>query len=328
MIFTDMRNSKDVLFGPVPDEQKDYWRKSQLAQRDANLLDRHFDSRSHGQKLQNSINAYAIPRSAKIALKETVVGGLPVWDGSAAIWDERYAQAQNKLLSGNALSGLKDPWQGRRPGMTEEVDAGAIMQQRMLSQAYNQGSSNHGPMPGHAMVTGQQQSQQQSSACVLMEGHVFYQPLQIQGFGTTQPLAKTGGQIKGVQGRQFQIEGTVTAYIVDGLQTIDLSKMEPGRLKPLIRVTAPLLGTFLVPQEAIQEMSSNGPQRQLLIDTNQQHRLEQRQQWMHQQQQQQMLSQQPQRQIIANTPSRPSNPQEAFQAQQREMLRRRGLLKG
>lgn len=324
-----MANSKDILFGPVPDEQKDYWQRSKLAQRDASLIDRHFDSRSHGQKIQNGMNAYSIPRASKVALKETVVGGLPVWDGASSVWDERYTQAQGKLLTGNSLSTLKDPWQGRRPGMTEEIDAGAIMQQRLLSQAAGQGGPTHGPMPGHAMVTGQQQSQQQASVCTLMEGHTFYQPLQIQGFGTTQPLAKTGGQIRGVQGRQFQVEGTVTAYVVDGLQTIDLSKMEPGRLRPLVRVSAPLLGTFLVPQEAIQEMSGGGPQRQLLIDSGQQYRLDQRQQWMHQQQQQQLLAQQQQqRPVLPAAPSRPVNPQEAFQAQQREMLRRRGLLRG
>lgn len=323
-------NPRDVLFGPVSDEQKDFWQRSKLAQRDAAILDGHFDSRSRGQKLQNSMNAYSIPRSSKIALKETIIGGLPVWDGAASVWDDKYTQAQGKLLQGNSLSSLKDPWQGRRPGMTEEIDAGAIMQQRLMSQAMNPGGSSHGPMPGHAMVTGQQQSQQQPSTCTLTEGHAFYQPLQIQGFGTTQPLAKTGGRIQGVQGRQFQIEGTVTAYVVDGLQTIDLSKMEPGRLRPLVRVSAPLLGTFLVPQEAIQEMNAGGNQRQLLIDSGQQLRVDQRQQWMHQQQQQQQVLVQPQqqRQVMSVAPQRPMNPQESLQAQSKALLARRGLLRG
>lgn len=314
-----MANPKDVLFGPVVDEQKDYWQRNKLAQRDAALIDNHFVNRSHGQRVQNSMNAYAIPRSSKVALKETVVGGLPVWDGAASVWDDRYTQAQGKLLHGNSLSTLKDPWQGRPPGMTEEIDAGAIMQQRLLSQAATRGGPTHGPMPGHAMVTGQQQSQQQASVCTLTEGMTFYQPLQIQGFGTTQPLARTGGRIQGVQGRQFQVEGVVTAYVVDGLQTIDLSKMEPSRLKPLVRVSAPLLGTFLVPQEAIQEMGGGGPSRQLLIDSGQQHRIEQRQNW--QNQQAQFM---PQQQV----PQRPMNPQDALQAQSRALLARRGLLKG
>jgi len=314
-----MANPKDVLFGPVVDEQKDYWQRSKLAQRDAALIDNHFTNRSHGQRVQNSMNAYAIPRSSKVALKETVVGGLPVWDGAASVWDDRYTQAQGKLLHGNSLSTLKDPWQGRPPGMTEEIDAGAIMQQRLLSQAATRGGPTHGPMPGHAMVTGQQQSQQQASVCTLTEGMTFYQALQIQGFGTTQPLARTGGRIQGVQGRQFQIEGAVTAYVVDGLQTIDLSKMEPSRLKPLVRVSAPLLGTFLVPQEAIQEMGGGGPSRHLLIDSGQQHRIEQRQNW--QNQQAQFV---PQQQV----PQRPMSPQDTLQAQSRALLARRGLLKG
>jgi hypothetical protein len=147
----------------------------------------------------------------------------------------------------------------------------------------------------------------------------FYQPLQIQGFGTTQPLARTGGRTQGLQGRQFQVEGVVTAYVVDGLQTIDLSKMEPSRLKPLVRVSAPLLGTFLVPQEAIQEMGGGGPSRQLLIDSGQQHRIEQRQNW--QNQQAQFM---PQQQV----PQRPMNPHDALQAQSRALLARRGLLRG
>lgn len=314
-----MANSKDVLFGPVVDEQKDYWQRNKLTQRDAALIDNHFNNRSHGQRVQNSMNAYAIPRSSKVALKETVIGGLPVWDGAASVWDDRYTQAQGKLLHGNSLSTLKDPWQGRSPGMVEEIDAGAIMQQRLLTQAATRGGPTHGPMPGHAMVTGQQQSQRQTSVCTLTEGMTFYQPLQIQGFGTTQPLARTGGRIQGVQGRQFQVEGVVTAYVVDGLQTIDLSKMEPSRLKPLVRVSAPLLGTFLVPQEAIQEMGGSGSSRQLLIDSGQQHRIEQRQNWQNQQAQfipQQQVSQ------------RPMNPQDALQAQSRALLARRGLLKG
>lgn len=334
-----MANPKEILFGPVPDEQKDFWQRSKFAQRDASLLDSHFDSRSHGKRLINgqdpSINAYSIPRSSKVALRETIVGGLPVWDGSSSAWDARYAEAQNKLLQrGNIPNSLPDPWQGRRPGLVEEIDAGALMQQRLLSQAASAGGQNHGPMPGHMMVTGQQRSQQQQGGgtCTLMEGQTFYQSLQIQGFGTTQPLAKTGGRIQGVQGRQFQIEGTVTAYVVDGLQTIDLSKMEPGRLRSLVRVTAPLLGTFLVPQEAIQETGgSQGGGRQMLIDSGQQHRVDQKQQWMHASQQQQapqMLQPQRQQQQVVPQQTRQMSPQESLQAQSRALLARRGILKG
>jgi hypothetical protein len=323
-----MANNKDVIFGPVIDEQKDFWQRNQFAQTDAANLDRHFDARAHGNKWVNgrdpSINAYAIPRSSKVPLKETTVGGLPVFDGAAAIWDERYSQAQSKLLQNNNLN-LPDPW-GRRPGLSEEVDGGALLHQRLMSQMANPGGATHGPMPGHSMVTGQ--VQQATRTCTLMEGHTFYQSLQIQGFGTTQPLAKTGGVIKGVQGRQFQVEAVVNAYVVDGLQTIDLSKMEPGRLKPLVRVTAPLLGTFLVPQEAIQEAGSVGGSRQMLIDSGQQHRVDQRQQWVQPAPQTQgLITSQPQRQPMPQQ-TRPMSQQEILQAQSRQLLQRRGLLKG
>lgn len=336
-----MSNNKEILFGPVPDEQKDYWQRNKLAQRDAHLLDGHFDSRSHGRRGINghdpSINAYAIPRSSKVPLKETVVGGLLTFDGASLSWDEKYARAQSRLLQNENLhTQLPDPWNGRRAQMSEEIDGGAILQQRMLANMAAPGGPTHGPMPGHMLATGQQRSQQVGPAmCTLMEGHTFYQSLQVQGAGTTQPLARTGGQIRGVQGRQFQVEGAVTAYVVDGLQTIDLSKMEPGRLKSLIRVTAPLLGTFLVPQEAIQEMGGGpGSQRQMLIDSSQHHHMAQRQQWANQQQAnaQSLLISQPanrqQPQQSQNYGRAPANPQEMLQAQSRDLMRRRGLLKG
>jgi hypothetical protein len=349
MIFTrgnnHMRDPKDVLFGPVPDEQRDYWQRNKLAQRDAALLDRHFDPRFRQQFMSerdSGLRAYSIPRSQKVVLRETP-GGLPVFDGSFNVWDERYAQAQSQFASRANTSNLPDPFQGRRPGMVEEVDAGALLQQRMMGQMSRPPTPQHGAMPGHAMVTGQQSFQQPAASVVtLHEGHTFYTPLQIQGFGTTQPLAKTGGQIKGVQGRQFQVEGQVNAYVIDGLQTIDLSKMEPQRLKPLVRVSAPLLGTFLVPQEAIQEMSGGpGATRGLLIDHGN-HRQDQRAMWAQQQAQAQAQAQQQQQQARSllitqpqgrqpmpqQQPARPMNQQEMFQAQQREMLRRRGLLKG
>lgn len=295
-----MANPKDVLFGPVVDEQRDYWQRNK---RDAILIDNHFNARAHGQKLDTRSNAYAIPRSAKVALKETAIGGLPVWDNAAMVWDERYAQAQNKLAQ-------TYPATNQTYNNDREVDAGGILQQRLLAQAAMPSSPMHGAMPGNAMVNGLQSNQQVSRTCLLAEGHTFYQTLQIQGFGATQPLAKTGGKIQGVQGRQFQIDGTITAYVVDGLQTIDLSKMEPSRLKPLVRVSAPLLGTLLVPQEAIMEANMGGAPRQLLIDSSNPR-----------QQQAQRIQQMPQRPVV--------NPQSVdLQAQSRALLARRGLLRG
>lgn len=332
-----MTKPKEVLFGPVIDEQKDYWQRSKLAQRDAALLDQHFDARSHGQKFQmNGMSAYAIPKSQKVALRESRVGGIPIPEGGMQDWNEAYIRAQAKFAAQGGNVSVPDPWGGRTPGsMTEEVDIGRILQNRMASQAAAPPLPNHGPMPGHAMATGQQQSQQTPPVCTLQEGLTFYQPLKIDGFGTTQPLAKSGGTIRGVQGRQFQVGEQVTVYVIDGLQTVDLSKMEPGRMRSLIRVSAPLLGTFLVPQEAIQEVSGGaGSGKQLLIDSSQQYRTEQQmrqqQQYLHQQQQQQrpgLLAQVAQKPVMSQQP-RPTNPQEILQQQSRDMLRRRGLLKG
>jgi len=314
-----MANPKDVLFGPVIDEQKGYWEENPLRQRDKALLDRHFDSRAQGNKWQTGISAYSLPKTQKSILRESRVGGIPTVEGGESNWEEAYLLAQQKLAGQHPS--IPDPWSGRRPGLADgEVDVGSILQQRMASQAMN-----HSPMPGHAMATGQQSNQQAGPpVCTLQEGHTFYHVLKIDGFGTTQPLARTGGIIKGLQGRQFQVDGSVSAYIIDGLQTIDLQKMEPGRLRSLIRVTAPLVGTFLVPQEAIAEMSGGASQnggRQLLIDSSQQHRQRQAQA------NHGLLISQPQRQRQPAQP-RPTNPQEILQHQGRDLLRRRGLLKG
>jgi hypothetical protein len=273
------------------------------------------------------MNAYAIPRSQKVALRENRIGGIPVIEGGASNWDQKYLAAQGKLV--NTV-------QPPARGMNEEVDAGAMLQSRLAAAAATPAGPTHGPMPGHGMATGTGRGFEPAArVCTLSEGHTYFQSLQIQNFGSTQPLAKTGGQLRGVQGRQFEIKGTVTAYVVDGLQTIDLSRMEPGRLRPLVRVEAPLLGTFLVPQEAIQEIGGGpGATRTLLTDsrgyTPQQMQQMQQQQMMQQQmQQRQMLPNNPvQRPVMPQQPSRPMSAQEQLAQQSRDMLRRKGLLKG
>lgn len=319
-----MANPQQPRFGQVPDEQPDFWNKNEYSQQARRDLDGHFMARSHGKRIEKSMSSYAIPRSQKVALVENKIGGIPQVQGGASTWDQKYLAAQGKLAGAQPAA----------RGLNEEVDAGAILQSRLAANAAAPGGPTHGPMPGHGMATGTGRgfNTSPSRVCTLTEGHTYFQPLQIQGFGTTQPLAKSGGQLRGVQGRQFEVNETVTAYVVDGLQTIDLSKMEPGRLRTLVKVTAPLLGTFLVPQEAIQEMSGGpGSNRTVLTDgrgwTPQQ---------MQQMQQQQMMQQ---RQVLTNAPvnrpaqmqqqyARPMSPQEQLAQQSRDMLKRKGLLRG
>lgn len=353
-------------FGPVSNEQPDFWQRG-YATRDGHLLDGHFDHRSRGHRSINgqdsSINAYAIPKGMKVKLIENPTGGIPKIDGGALIWDENYVQAQSRLLQNGQVPNLPDPYQGQRPDGVQEVDIGNIMAQRMMN---SRGTSNntgyqklapaqqqqHGPMPGYGINNPQVQQGGGNGTCQLQEGHTFFQALNIQGFGTTTPLAKTGGQIKGVQGREFKMEGVHQCYVVDGLQTIDLSKMEPARQRTLVRVTAPLLGTFLVPQEAIITQEGGQSQgRQLLIDTNQSQNLQGRQQWMHQQQQAQQAQQQQQLIHTQQMQQQGRPQQQQYQQQYREqqqqmqqqqapqqrpnvqqmgvdLLRRRGILKG
>jgi hypothetical protein len=319
-----MADSANIKFGVVPDEQPDYWRRNQYNQKAQADLDRHFTERAHGKRIEKSMSAYAIPRSQKVALRENRIGGIPQVEGGVNNWDPKYLAAQGKLVGAQPVM----------RGPNEEVDVGAALQSRMAANAAMPGGPTHGPMPGHgmAMGTGRGFNTPTPRVCTLAEGHTYFQPLQIQGFGATQPLAKTGGRLQGVQGRQFEINETVTAYVVDGLQTIDLSKMEPGRLRPLVKVSAPLLGTFLVPQEAIQEVGGGpGANRTVLTDGRG---------WTPQQMQQMQMQQQ-QRQLLTNTPvnrpmppqqqpqfNRPMSAQEQLAQQSRDLLRRKGLLKG
>lgn len=311
-----MNYPKTPNFGPVVDEQRDFWQRSKLAQRDAQIIDNHFNLRSHGQRIEFK-NNYAIPKSMKVALKETKAGGLPVWDGANQTWNPRYAEAQSRLIQQN----YEVP---NARGMNEEIDAGKLMQQRLLSQAATMPSVQHGPMPGNAMVNGMQQNQQIARTCFLAEGHQFFLPLETQGFGSTQVMAKKGGVLQGIQGRQFKLEEQVSAYVIDGLQTIDLSRMEPSRLLTLVRVSQPGQRPFLVPLQAVQEATNGRPERQLLIDSGQQHRIEQRQQWVNQPQRGPMLPQPQQRQVVQPMQA----PQNTLEAQSRALLARRGLLRG
>ncbi len=324
-----MANSENIRFGAVPDEQPDYWKRNEESRVN---LDQHFHNRTHGKRIEKSMNAYAIPRSQKVALRENKIGGIPQVVGGVNVWDDKYLAAQGKLM-GSVPTAMRGP--------NEEVDIGAALQSRMVANAAMPGGPTHGPMPGHGMATGTGRgfNTPAQRVCTLSEGHTYFQPLQIQGFGTTQPLAKSGGQLRGIQGRQFEINETVTAYVVDGLQTIDLSKMEPGRLRTLVKVTAPLVGTFLVPQEAIQEIGGGpGANRTVLTDGRGWTPQQMQQMQMQQQQQQMMMQQQQQRQLLTNAPvnrpmmpqqpARPMSTQEQLAQQSREMLKRKGLLRG
>ncbi len=315
-----MANEKQVQFGPMKDEQPDFWERNPYNQKSKNDLDRHFTERAHGKRIEKSMSAYAIPRSQKVALRENKIGGIPVIEGGASNWDQKYLAAQSKLVGSQPMM----------RGVNEEIDAGAILQSRLVANAASPPSSTHGPLPGHGMATGTGRGfEQPTQVCTLLEGHTYFQPLQVQNYGSTQPLARSGGQLRGVQGRQFEVKGTVTAYVVDGLQTIDLSKMEPARLRTLIRVEAPLLGAFLVPQEAIQEVGGGpGAKRTLLTDAR--GYTPQQMQMMQQQQQRQMLTSTPAQRpvVMPPQPTRPMSTQEQLAQQSRDLLKRKGLLKG
>lgn len=306
-------SNDEPVFGPVRDNQPDYWQKNNLRIRDGNILDNHFNLRKNGQRNITGVRVYSLPKSQQVALREQI-GGIPVFDGSEAIWSQEYMRAQSRIAGNNSFEDQKDYSSPSAVNNNiQDVNVNNVLAQRIMSQQTSNipQSLNNG-----------------NRICQLQEGHIFYNALNIQGFGTTTPVVKTGGQIKGVSGREFQIDGGSNCYVVDGLQTIDLSKMEPQRMKLLIKVSAPLIGTFLVPKEAIIEMNGNNQNngRQLLIDVNQGRRVNN--QSFPQQMQNNIPNQRPSFNQPMQQPQPVQNTRNMLQDQATALLRKRGILRG
>ena len=141
----------------------------------------------------------------------------------------------------------------------------------------------------------QPQQQQQTQVCRLQEGYTFFRAMQTQGFGATVPLVRPGGSIPGnISSTEFQIKGIRNVYIIPPQQTVvDMAQIQanPQMLTQLVEVTAPMVGTFLVPREAImggQQQGQPGGQ-QILRDSRYSHQQPQQQQYHHNIQQQQMV---------------------------------------
>lgn len=324
-----------------------YW-NNQQQQKWGNFLDNFYTARTRGQ-MQSQVREYALPKSQMTMLRENPNGGLPVFQGqTTSALPINFQFSQNHVKMPPELGGMS------QMGMPMSVpnpayDAASVdreigphqlqqmMQQRMMQQGYSPQQ-----MTQNGMVNMPPQGAAGPRMASLVEGHIFFRPLQLQGFASTIPVVKTGGQIAGVKG-QVQVHEVVRAYVADGLARIDASRLheDASRIKMLVVVSAPWTnGQVLVPQEAIIENGyGTGGSQQLLTDARaynieQQSMIHnaQRQQLMQQQQRQQMLmaSQRPaivQQQIMPmQQQQRPviSSTDEASKA----LLRRRGLLKG
>lgn len=330
-----MRNSSNFK---AEDENPQYW---QERQRDAKVLDRHWQLRSQGGNPLAEMNksAYVIPNHQKVRLKESAIGGLPEFQGRVQDISRNYAMAQTKLASQDPSKFIPTN-QNTQGSPVQELDGNALLFQRMLSNGTN--TQN---------VTSPQQlnipQQPTSQVCQLTEGYSFYTALNTGGFGIQTQLVKKGGQInQGFTGKQFQLEGVVQCYWIDGLPSpINLQTPEPTRMLNLVKVTLPMQGSFLVPQEAIiREGGIQQGGRQLLVDQAREQIRQQAQRTPVYVQPQPSTMNPPGRQILTNQnvgrpvinqplpqqrqPGVMVDQRQTLQQQSANLLRNRGLLKG
>lgn len=162
---------------------------------------------------------------------------------------------QGKSLD-DVLSGV--PGMPSLPGHNNnngEIDASQIMARRLSQQMQTQG------MPGMSVQPSQQQGPQ-AQIVFVKEGVRAYRRLEGADWGHTTPLARLVGPQGGVEGKQFEFKGTVNVYIVEGNGPIDMSNVDPSKLKRLAVISAPFVGTLLVSEGAI--FGQGGPDRSLL----------------------------------------------------------------
>lgn len=204
-----------------------------------------------------------------------------------------------------------------------------------------------------------QQQQPQGRVATLIEGHTFYRALQSGGFATNMSIVRTAGMIAGVRG-PVEIKNMVRAYNADGLQRIDAANIDRDTTRHMQLVVVQAVwtnGPVLVPMEAISENGyNNGNGQQQLLHDNFQRVAPMAQQQIQQQpaynmeqmammQQQQAMAQaraqqqgltpqqvqmmQQQRQFQQQAPQQQQQSRVMINDQaSRDLLRRRGLLKG
>jgi len=151
----------------------------------------------------------------------------------------------------NGVPGLP-PQPGGSPHNNGEIDMNAVLAQRLAGHMQTQG------MPGQAA----QPPQQAPQVVFVKEGVRAYRRLEAEAYGTTTPLARLVGPMSGVGGKQFEFKGMVNAYVVEGNSPVDMGNIDPSRMKQLAVISAPFVGTLLVPESAV--FGPRGPQRQVL----------------------------------------------------------------
>ena len=107
-----------------------------------------------------------------------------------------------------------------------------------------------------------------SSVFFIAEGVQGYRQIETNGFGSTVTIVMPIGPISDVVGKQFEFTAPMNCYAVENnLNPIDLSEINdhPERFIKLVKVSAPLGGTYLVSEHAIRPINHNNNQGKQLL---------------------------------------------------------------
>ena len=141
-------------------------------------------------------------------------------------------------LSGNV------PHMPSPQGNSGEIDAGAMLMQRMMARGMHPGMNPMGGM--NPMPQGAAPQQQQVS---LREGFEYYKEVSA-GFGSPASLVKKAGVISNVAGKQFLLKRVKDCIEVTN-EAVDLNNPPMDKHRRLVEVEAMWIGKILVPEEAV-----------------------------------------------------------------------------
>ena len=94
----------------------------------------------------------------------------------------------------------------------------------------------------------------------LREGATVYRAVQAESFGSTVPLVRNCGPTQGVGGKEFEMRGACSCYVIDSLEVIDMGNLDSKRSVQLVELRAPWIGTVLVEKNSILSSQSAGLQ--------------------------------------------------------------------
>jgi hypothetical protein len=100
----------------------------------------------------------------------------------------------------------------------------------------------------------------QVQTVTLREGAAYYRPVQADNFGSSVPMVRSCGSFNGVKGREFEMRSECQCYLIDNLEVVDLSQINPQRMLRLIEIRAPFIGTILVEERFLVCGGNDGPQ--------------------------------------------------------------------